>query len=167
MLLNNLSPLSKTNISLKTFLISCKNKHLNIDFKKEFNFIQQRYASKKAGGSTQNGRDSPGKRLGVKKFGGEFVEIGNILVRQRGTKYHPGENVIMGRDHTLHAGQPGWVQFYMDPKRKKKCIGVVLDPNDKLPRPPTEPRRRRFELIDVTRYYEELHKSREIAISKK
>jgi large subunit ribosomal protein L27 len=68
-------------------------------------------AHKKAGGSTRNGRDSAGKRLGVKKFGGEHVISGNILVRQRGTEYHPGPNVGIGRDHTLFATAEGKVKF--------------------------------------------------------
>ena len=68
-------------------------------------------AHKKAGGSSRNGRDSAGKRLGVKKFGGEIVIPGNIIVRQRGTKFHPGTNVGMGRDHTIFATVEGAVQF--------------------------------------------------------
>ena len=68
-------------------------------------------AHKKAGGSSRNGRDSPGQRLGVKKFGGEQVLAGNILVRQRGTKFHPGENVGCGRDYTLFAKAAGKVVF--------------------------------------------------------
>jgi large subunit ribosomal protein L27 len=68
-------------------------------------------AHKKSGGSSRNGRDSAGRRLGVKKFGGEAVEAGNILVRQRGTKFWPGDNVGMGRDHTLFAKQAGAVRF--------------------------------------------------------
>ena len=68
-------------------------------------------AHKKSGGSSRNGRDSAGRRLGVKKFGGEAVDAGNILVRQRGTKFWPGENVGMGRDHTLFAKQAGAVRF--------------------------------------------------------
>jgi large subunit ribosomal protein L27 len=69
-------------------------------------------AHKKAGGSSRNGRDSAGRRLGVKKFGGEVVLAGNILVRQRGTKYRPGANVGMGRDHTLFSLIPGEVKFH-------------------------------------------------------
>lgn len=69
-------------------------------------------AHKKAGGSSRNGRDSAGQRLGVKKFGGQIVIPGNILVRQRGTKFYPGENVGMGRDHTLFATAEGRVKFY-------------------------------------------------------
>ena len=68
-------------------------------------------AHKKAGGSSRNGRDSAGRRLGVKKFGGQEVEAGNILVRQRGTKFHPGANVGIGRDHTLFALTNGAVKF--------------------------------------------------------
>ncbi len=68
-------------------------------------------AHKKSGGSSRNGRDSAGRRLGVKKFGGEAVLAGNILVRQRGTKYWPGENVGIGRDHTLFALETGAVKF--------------------------------------------------------
>jgi len=68
-------------------------------------------AQKKAGGSTKNGRDSAGRRLGVKKFGGERVIPGNIVVRQRGTKFHPGKNIGMGRDHTLFALAEGIVRF--------------------------------------------------------
>ena len=68
-------------------------------------------AHKKAGGSSRNGRDSAGRRLGVKKFGGESVLAGNIIVRQRGTKFHPGDNVGMGKDHTLFALLSGSVSF--------------------------------------------------------
>jgi large subunit ribosomal protein L27 len=69
-------------------------------------------AHKKAGGSSRNGRDSRGRRLGVKKFGGEIVIAGNIIVRQRGTKFHPGAHVGMGRDHTLFATSGGAVKFH-------------------------------------------------------
>ena len=68
-------------------------------------------AHKKAGGSSRNGRDSEGRRLGVKKFGGEAVIPGNIIIRQRGTKWHPGENVGMGKDHTIFATSEGRVAF--------------------------------------------------------
>ena len=69
-------------------------------------------AHKKAGGSSRNGRDTAGRRLGVKKFGGEAVVAGNIIVRQRGTKYHPGANVGIGKDHTLFALVDGEVTFH-------------------------------------------------------
>ena len=68
-------------------------------------------AHKNAGGSTRNGRDSAGRRLGVKKFGGEVVVPGNIIIRQRGTKYHPGKNVSIGKDHTIFAIKEGVVSF--------------------------------------------------------
>jgi len=68
-------------------------------------------AHKKAGGSTRNGRDTAGRRLGVKKFGGEIVKPGNIIIRQRGTKFYPGENVGIGKDHTLFALEKGSVKF--------------------------------------------------------
>jgi large subunit ribosomal protein L27 len=73
-------------------------------------------AHKKAGGSSRNGRDSKGRRLGVKKFGGEIVVPGNILVRQRGTKFHPGRNVDIGRDHTLFAKVEGAVSYHTTTK---------------------------------------------------
>ena len=82
-------------------------------------------AHKKAGGSSRNGRDSAGRRLGVKKFGGESVIAGNIIVRQRGTKFHPGTNVGMGKDHTLYSKISGKVSF----KRKKnRRTYVNIDP---------------------------------------
>ena len=75
-------------------------------------------ATKKAGGSSKNGRDSEGRRLGVKKFGGEAVIPGNIIVRQRGTKYHPGTNVGMGRDHTIFSLVRGNVEFVKKEKNR-------------------------------------------------
>jgi large subunit ribosomal protein L27 len=82
-------------------------------------------AHKKAGGSTRNGRDSESKRLGVKRFGGETVLAGNILVRQRGTHFHPGTNVGCGRDHTLFAKSGGVVQFVQRGAKKRKYIDIV------------------------------------------
>ncbi|MBL4639297.1 MAG: 50S ribosomal protein L27 [Kordiimonadaceae bacterium] len=81
-------------------------------------------AHKKAGGSTNNGRDSIGRRLGVKKFGGEAVIPGNIIIRQRGTKVYPGENVGMGKDHTLFALTEGHVKFKKT-KGNKAFVSVV------------------------------------------
>tara|TARA_B100001564_G_C20635783_1_gene669640 strand:- start:954 stop:1199 length:246 start_codon:yes stop_codon:yes gene_type:complete len=75
-------------------------------------------AHKKAGGSSRNGRDSEGRRLGVKKFGGQAVVPGNIIIRQRGTKYYPGKNVGMGKDHTLFALVDGAVKFYKSGARQ-------------------------------------------------
>ena len=80
-------------------------------------------AHKKAGGSSRNGRDSQGQRLGVKKFGSEAVIPGNIIVRQRGTKWHPGVGVGMGRDHTLFALTAGHVEFQT--KRGRAYVAVV------------------------------------------
>ena len=80
-------------------------------------------AHKKGGGSSRNVHDSPGQRLGVKKFGGEKVKPGNIIVRQRGTKFLPGTNVGMGRDHTIYALTDGYVKFE-NVSREKKCISV-------------------------------------------
>ena len=82
-------------------------------------------AHKKAGGSTRNGRDSESKRLGVKRFGGESVLAGNILVRQRGTQFHPGVNVGCGHDHTLFAKADGKVVFEVKGPRKRKQISVI------------------------------------------
>ena len=75
-------------------------------------------AHKKAAGSSRNGRDSAGRRLGVKKFGGEFVIPGNIIIRQRGTKYHPASNVGMGKDHTIFATEEGNVKFFKGRKNR-------------------------------------------------
>ncbi len=80
-------------------------------------------AHKKAGGSSRNGRDSDGRRLGVKKFGNEKVIAGNIIIRQRGTKWHPGTNVGMGTDHTLFALTDGRVQFGI--RRGRSFVSVV------------------------------------------
>ncbi|MEO1923837.1 50S ribosomal protein L27 [Caminibacter sp.] len=77
-------------------------------------------AHKKGQGSTQNNRDSAGRRLGVKKFGGEFVRAGNIIIRQRGTKVHPGNNVGLGKDHTIYALIDGYVKFEIKDKNRKK-----------------------------------------------
>ncbi|MDC3024170.1 50S ribosomal protein L27 [Alphaproteobacteria bacterium] len=79
-------------------------------------------ATKKAGGSSRNGRDSAGRRLGVKKYGGELVYPGNILVRQRGTKFYPGENVGIGKDHTLFALKEGKVVFKTKSSGRKFVI---------------------------------------------
>jgi large subunit ribosomal protein L27 len=82
-------------------------------------------AHKKAGGSTRNGRDSESKRLGVKRYGGETVLAGNILVRQRGTRFHPGMNVGCGKDHTLFAKSDGIVRFVQRGAKKRKYVEIV------------------------------------------
>ena len=80
-------------------------------------------AHKKAGGSSRNGRDSAGRRLGIKKFGGEVVISGNIIVRQRGTKFNPGTNVGLGKDHTLFATADGKINFKKT--RKRTFVSVI------------------------------------------
>ncbi len=82
-------------------------------------------AHKKAGGSTRNGRDSNPKYLGVKRYGGEQVEAGNILVRQRGTRFHAGDNVGVGRDHTLYALADGQVGFAVKGFPKRKYVSII------------------------------------------
>ncbi|MGB1189401.1 MAG: 50S ribosomal protein L27 [Pseudomonadales bacterium] len=82
-------------------------------------------AHKKAGGSTRNGRDSESKRLGVKLYGGQAVEPGNIIVRQRGTRFHAGPNVGCGKDHTLFAKAAGTIQFVTKGPKQRKYVTVV------------------------------------------
>jgi large subunit ribosomal protein L27 len=82
-------------------------------------------AHKKAGGSTRNGRDSESKRLGVKRFGGQQVSAGSIIVRQRGTKFHAGTNVGMGKDHTLFATTDGAVEFVVKGPQNRKYVNIV------------------------------------------
>ena len=84
-------------------------------------------AHKKAGGSTRNGRDSESKRLGVKIFGGQAVKAGNIIVRQRGTQFHKGVNVGIGKDHTLFATADGKVQFETKGPQNRRFVSVVAD----------------------------------------
>lgn len=82
-------------------------------------------AHKKAGGSTKNGRDSQSKRLGVKRYGGEVVKAGNILIRQRGTKFHAGINVGLGHDHTLFAKADGKVEFRQKGPKNRTFVNIV------------------------------------------
>ena len=84
-------------------------------------------AHKKAGGSTRNGRDSNAQRLGVKRFGGESVLAGKIIVRQRGTKFHAGTNVGLGRDHTLFATANGKVKFEVKGPNNRKYVSIVAE----------------------------------------
>lgn len=84
-------------------------------------------AHKKAGGSTRNGRDSNPKYLGVKRFGGQIVNAGEIIVRQRGTRFHPGEGIGLGRDHTLYALISGTVKFYQKGAKNRKYVGIVSE----------------------------------------
>jgi large subunit ribosomal protein L27 len=82
-------------------------------------------AHKKAGGSSRNGRDSNSKRLGVKRFGGELISAGSIIIRQRGTRVHPGENVGMGKDHTLFAKVDGKVNFTVKGLTQRKTVSII------------------------------------------
>ena len=82
-------------------------------------------AHKKGGGSTRNGRESHSKRLGVKIYGGEHIVPGNIIIRQRGTEFHPGEGVGMGKDHTLLAKVEGKVQFAIKGAQKRRTVSIV------------------------------------------
>jgi len=82
-------------------------------------------AHKKAGGSSRNGRDSESKRLGVKRYGGELVLAGNIIVRQRGTEFHPGVNVGLGKDHTLFALIDGHVEFTLKGPKQRRTVNIV------------------------------------------
>ncbi len=81
-------------------------------------------AHKKAGGSSRNGRDSQAKRLGVKRYGGQLVAAGNIIVRQRGTQFHPGDNVGIGKDHTLFALSDGTVKFEIKGAARRKTVRI-------------------------------------------
>lgn len=85
-------------------------------------------AHKKAGGSTRNGRDSHSQRLGVKKFGGELVKAGNIIIRQRGTKYHPGSHVGRGKDDTLFATMAGVVKFETKGLKARTYVSIIPSP---------------------------------------
>jgi large subunit ribosomal protein L27 len=82
-------------------------------------------AHKKAGGSTRNGRDSNAQRLGVKRYGGQVVKAGNILVRQRGTQFHPGDNVGIGKDHTLFATMDGKVLFEVKGPKNRRFVSIA------------------------------------------
>lgn len=106
---------------------------------------QVRTATKRAAGSRTSMKDSAGRRLGPKKYEGQQVKVGEIIMRQRGTKFYPGENVGIGKDHTIFATEPGVVRYYLDPFHpKRKFIGVSLSRDVKLPLPHFEPSMRRF-----------------------
>jgi len=82
-------------------------------------------AHKKAGGSTRNGRDSKPKYLGIKRFGGQLVTAGSILVRQRGTQFHPGKHVGIGGDDTLFAKMTGYVKFHVHGPKQRRCVSII------------------------------------------
>lgn len=120
--------------------------------KLNFQAFQVRTATKKVAGSRTNMRDSAGRRLGAKVAENEPVNTGQILYRQRGTKFYPGENAAIGKDHTIFALEPGYVRFYMDPFHPdRKFIGIALAPDLRLPTPHFAPRVRRLgyeEILD-------------------
>lgn len=119
---------------------------------------QVRYASHATQGRANSGaRDPAGKRLGAKKSGEQYVIPGNIIFKQRGTKWFPGENCGMGRDHTIYATEAGYVKYYLDPERhpKRKYIGVCFEREGTLPTPRNAPTRRRLNRIAVPRLDED------------
>ncbi|KAL5117478.1 54S ribosomal protein L2 mitochondrial [Pleosporales sp. CAS-2024a] len=110
-----------------------------------------RYASHQSQGRANGAKDGPGKRLGAKKSGGEYVIPGNIIFRQRGTAWFPGENCKMGRDHCIFATESGYVRYYKDPRRHptRQYIGVALEKHHTLPYPINAARRRRLNMVAV------------------
>ncbi|KAF7115136.1 hypothetical protein CNMCM5793_001370 [Aspergillus hiratsukae] len=115
---------------------------------------QVRHASHATQGTAnRHSRDPAGKRLGAKRTGGEYVVPGCIIFRQRGTKWFPGENCAMGRDHTIYATEAGYVRYYLDPERHpdRKYIGVCFEKEGKLPTPRNAPTRRKLNRIAVAR----------------
>lgn len=128
-------------------------------------FTQIRTATKRVSGSKTNKNDSAGRRLGPKAYEGHFVKPGQIIMRQRGTKIHPGENVDIGKDHTIFAKEPGYVRFYHDPFHPlRKYVGVALKKDFTLPTPHFSPRVRRFGYEEILEpqeaQKEEFHMSR-------
>ncbi|WPH03933.1 Hypothetical protein R9X50_00681600 [Acrodontium crateriforme] len=111
--------------------------------------MSKRNASHQAQGRANKAKDGPGKRLGAKKTGGEYVVPGNIIFKQRGTLWFPGDNCFMGRDHTIHAGAPGYVTYYKDPARHpdRKYIGIVFEKGHSLPQPAHAVRRRKLGML--------------------
>lgn len=118
--------------------------------------VQVRFATKKASGSKTSMKDSVGRRLGPKKYEGQLVKPGEIIFRQRGTKFYPGEYTGIGKDHTIFSKELGYVRYYLDPFHpKRKFIGVALDISSKLPTPHFDPTPRRFgrKALDNPRAY--------------
>ncbi|KAF2465175.1 uncharacterized protein BDR25DRAFT_337124 [Lindgomyces ingoldianus] len=110
-----------------------------------------RHASHQTQGRANGAKQGPGKRLGAKKSGGEYVIPGNIIFRQRGTAWFPGENCAMGRDHCIYATRSGYVRYYRDPLKHpmRQYIGVVFEKHETLPYPPNAARRRRLGMLAV------------------
>lgn len=117
-------------------------------------FAQVRYASHASQGTAnRHSRDPAGKRLGAKRTGGEYVVPGCIIFKQRGSKWFPGDNCAMGRDHTIYATQAGYVRYYLDPERhpERRYIGVVFEKDEKLPHPRNAPTRRKLNMVTIPR----------------
>lgn len=128
-----------------------RSQSLNLQTSLSINVNQIRTATKKVSGSKTNKNDSAGRRLGPKVHEGNFVKTGQIIMRQRGTKIHPGENVDIGNDHTIFASEPGYVRFYYNPFHPlRKYVGVALRKDLTLPTPHFEPRVRRFGYVELT-----------------
>ncbi|KAH9859321.1 hypothetical protein IAQ61_011102 [Plenodomus lingam] len=110
-----------------------------------------RHSAHQAQGRANGAKDGPGKRLGAKKSGGEYVIPGNIIFRQRGTHWYPGENCKFGRDHCIFATESGYVRYYRDPRKhpERQYIGVALEKDHSLPYPPNAARRRRLNMLAV------------------
>ncbi|KAI2867331.1 hypothetical protein CBS12448_296 [Aspergillus niger] len=143
-LLRNTSILSATSIT-QTKLTPLASPTLH-------QFLQVRHASHASQGTAnRHSRDPAGKRLGAKRTAGEYVVPGCIIFRQRGTKWFPGENCAMGRDHTIYAAEAGYVRYYLDPERHpdRKYIGVVFEKEGKLPTPKNAPTRRKLNRVAV------------------
>ncbi|KAG9769221.1 hypothetical protein KCU88_g6947, partial [Aureobasidium melanogenum] len=139
-------PLDASLTSLLNSLTLCP-KHAHPHPPSSTTFV--RYASHAAQGRANGPTDSAGRRLGAKKTNSEYVVPGNIIFKQRGTKWHPGENVGIGKDHTIYATEHGYVRYYRDPLKhpKRRYIGVALakeGPGSQLPTPPNAPSRRRL-----------------------
>ncbi|KIW01503.1 ribosomal protein L27 [Verruconis gallopava] len=124
---------------------------LNNRLRQPVGLTSVRQASHQAQGRANGPKNGPGKRLGAKKTGEQFVVPGNIIYRQRGTLWFPGENCAMGRDHTIYATEKGYVKYYRDPFKhpKRRYIGVALERDWSLPTPKDAPRRRRLGMIPV------------------
>ncbi|KAJ5906759.1 54S ribosomal protein L27 [Penicillium subrubescens] len=125
-------------------------------------FSQVRFASHASQGTAnRHSRDPAGKRLGAKRTGGEYVVPGCIIFRQRGSKWFPGDNCAMGRDHTIYATQAGYVRYYLDPERhpERRYIGVVFEKEGRLPHPRNAPSRRRLNMVTTPRAEPVTHQS--------
>ncbi|KAF2734325.1 ribosomal protein L27 [Polyplosphaeria fusca] len=124
-----------------------------------------RHATHQAQGRANGAKDGPGKRLGAKKSGGEWVIPGNIIFRQRGTAWFPGENCAMGRDHCIYALESGYVRYYRDPLKhpERQYIGICFEKDGKLPYPPNAARRRKLNMLPVQRDLEAITADGEMA----